>query len=749
MQKKNDNSEMNSCKTEELESRGCGCNRDPIKKEEKEDTCEIKDSCGCSENLANEKEQELTCENEKSEDSCDCGCSEDSTLKKEQQDTCKTEELDACGCGCSGDFFEEKKPVNRRKPLYIIATSAVIFTIGLYFDFFTPQKLLAEILFLVVVAISGYKIIPNGIKSLLKVKFNISFLMTIAAAGAFLIGSGAEGASVIFLYFLAEFLEDYAGERARKSMSSLLKLAPETATVKKNLKNIKMHVHAVNIDDIVIVRPGDKIPLDGIVISGVSSVNQAAITGESVPVAKKEGNDVFAGTLNEEGYLEIKVTKQSDETVISKIIELVKESQNRKSNTEAFIDRFSNYYTPTVIGLALIVATVPPFLFGLSFDTWFYRALVLLVVSCPCALAISTPISMVSGITAGARNGVLVKGGEYIEEMQNIKTMVFDKTGTLTEGKLEVADVIPLNNYSKKEILQIAGSLESRSRHPLAEAVIKYVEKSNRDFKDVTDFESVAGKGVKGKIDNKMFYIGKKSLFKGNPEFPDELINNLESNGKTAVILGNDDHIIAVIGLMDKIRNISRNTIQELKNKGIGSVMLTGDNESVAKAVSSKIGIDRYYAGLLPEDKVRIIEELIKKEHVGMVGDGVNDAPALARSNIGIAMGAAGSDVAIETADIALMHDDISKINYLIDLSKKTMNVVKQNVTASILIKSSFAILAVIGFITLWMGVAIGDMGLSLAVILNALRIGNKNKNDTSYENREFEGDYSDMKVKS
>lgn len=626
---------------------------------------------------------------------------------------------------CEANLLEEKEPVNKHKPVYIIGISAIILAIGVYFDFFTSQKLFAEILFLAVVVISGYEIIPNGIRSLLKGKFNISFLITIAALGAFLIGEGAEGASVIFLYFIAEFLEDYAGERARKSIGKLVKLAPQTAVVKRSGKNIELHAHAVDIDEIVVVKPGDKIPLDGIVVNGTSSVNQATITGESIPITKIEGDNVFAGTLNEEGYLEVKVTKRSDETIISKIIELVKDSQKRKSKTEAFIDKFANYYTPTVIGLAVFVATVPPFIFGLNFDTWFYRALVLLVVSCPCALAISTPVSMVSGITAGTRNGVLIKGGEYVEEMQNIKTMVFDKTGTLTEGKLEVTDVITLNNYSEKEILQIAGPLESRSKHPLAEAVIRYVEKSDMNFKNVENFESITGKGVKGKIDNKMFYIGKKSLFKYYSEFPNKIVSDIENNGKTAIILGNDEHVIGVIGLMDKIRPLSRSTIQGLKERNVKTVMLTGDNESTAKAVSSKIGIDKYYAGLLPEDKVKIIDELLKeREHVAMTGDGVNDAPALARSNVGIAMGAAGSDVAIETADIALMQDDISKVNYLIDLSKKTMKVVKQNVTASILIKGSFAILAVFGFITLWMGVAIGDMGLSLAVILNALRVG-------------------------
>ena len=477
--------------------------------------------------------------------------------------------------------------------------------------------------------------------------------------------------------------------------------------------------------------PGDKIPLDGIIINGISSVNQAAITGESIPVTKKEGDMVYAGTINDEGYFELRVTKRSDETVLSKIIELVKDSQYNKSKTEAFIDKFSNYYTPSVLLLAVIVATVPPFILGLNFDTWFYRALVLLVVSCPCALAISTPVSMVSGITAGTNKGVLIKGGAYIEEMQKIKTIVFDKTGTLTEGKLEVTDIIPLNKYNKKSILEISGSLESKSKHPLAEAVVKYCGNTGVKLLDVNNFKSITGKGITGQIDEEMFYVGRKNLLTFINEFPDNLIENLEMNGKTVLIVANQNHIIGLIGLMDKIKPLSHSTIISLKDRNIKTIMLTGDNEGTAKSVSSKIGIDSYYSGLLPEDKVKIVNDLIvKDEHVAMVGDGVNDAPALARSNVGIAMGSAGSDVAIETADIALMHDDISKIGYIIDLSRKTMSVVKQNVSLSIVVKGSFAFFAVLGFVSLWMAVAFGDMGLTLVVIINALRIGNSKKTE-------------------
>jgi Cd2+/Zn2+-exporting ATPase len=630
---------------------------------------------------------------------------------------------------CATDIFEEREPLWRQKKILIILTAGIILAVGLYFEFLSKQHMLAQILFLVVVTVSGYNIIKKSVLSVLKKRLDMNFLMSIAAVGAFLIGHGEEGAAVIFLFFIAEFLEDYAAERARKSVASLLKLAPETAVVKRNGKEITVHTHEVEVKELIVVKPGDRIPLDGVVIKGVSSVNQAPITGESMPVAKEKGSNVFAGTINQEGYLEIRVTKKSDETMLSKIVKLVERAQKKKSKTEVFIDKFARYYTPTVIILAFIVMAVPTLIFGFSFDEWFYRALVLLVVSCPCALAISTPVSMVSGITSAARNGVLIKGGSYIEEIRNEKTIVFDKTGTLTEGKPEVTDVIALNKYSEKELLKIAASLESRSKHPLAEAIIKNAEKRKIKLANVSEFKSMTGKGLKGKINGKWFYVGNKSFFEEiETGFPKDFMGKFENEGKTSVLVGNDNHVIGVIALMDKIRDVSYNVIRDLKKRGIKTVMLTGDNERIAKTIAEKLAIDEYYAELLPEDKVKVIEKLLKRyKHVVMIGDGVNDAPALAKVHVGIAMGAIGSDVAIETADIVLMNDDLSKVGYLLDLSKKTMFVIKQNILASILIKSSFVVLAFSGIVTLWLAVAIGDMGLSLAVILNALRIGRKN----------------------
>ncbi|MDO9626529.1 MAG: cation-translocating P-type ATPase [Methanobacteriaceae archaeon] len=711
------------------------------KNSEKNHTSHNKDTC----------EHEIS-DNNRMEKSCECGCSEktkqsNSHNHEKSSEICHVEcddgENEFCSC-CSGDLMDEKDPLWKRKHVLVISISAAIFSFALYLDFFTSQSLLSELLFLIVVGLSGYNTIKSGIKSLLKGRFTINILITFAAFGAFLIGEGAEGASVFLLFYLAEYLEEYASSRARKSIKSLLKMAPEKATIRRNGESMEINVSQVDLKDVVLVKPGDKIPVDGEVKEGISSVNQAAITGESLPITKNPGDPVFAGTLNEEGYLEIEVSKKSTETVISKIIDLVKEAQSKKSPTEQFIEKFAKYYTPAVMGIAAMVAVIPTSVLGQSFDTWFYRALVLLVVSCPCALAISTPVAMVSGITAGTRKGLLIKGGEFIEEMQNIQTVIFDKTGTLTEGNLEVTDLISLNNFVDGEILSIAAALESKSKHPLARAIVKFASENNEmpensekgnindlTLPEVEEFESITGEGLKGKVNDDKFIIGKKTLFDdlkiSNTEMDsiNEIISNLEKQGKTVIILGKNSNLMALFGLMDKIREKSLNTIKSLKENKIHTLMLTGDNEGTARAVSAKIGVDTYYSNLLPQDKVDIVEKLIEQgQHVAVVGDGVNDAPALALSNIGIAMGVAGSDVAIETADVALMNDDISNVNYLIDLSKRTMAVVKQNVTVSIIIKSSFALMAVLGFVSLWMAVAIGDMGLSLAVIINAMRIG-------------------------
>jgi len=636
----------------------------------------------------------------------------------------ESERYEACNDACSVCSVEEYEHGSDAR--WIIPAGGLLLLAGLYLELFAHQRLLAQLFFLVVVAVAGRRIIRAGITSALRGKLNINFLITLAAAGAFLIGHGEEGAAVVYLFFIAEYLEDYASARARHSIAELMKLAPDTATVKRNGREVKLHVHEVAVGDVVVVKPGDRIPLDGVVERGTSSVNQAPITGESMPVPKRPGDEVYAGTINEEGYLEIRVTKRSEESMLSKIIKLVEQAQREKSRTEAFIDRFARYYTPAVIALAVLVSIAPPLLFDQPFKEWVYRGLVLLVISCPCALAISTPVSMVSAITSAARNGVLIKGGSHIEELKHVRVVVFDKTGTLTSGSPEVTDVIALNGVSEAELLSIAASLEAKARHPLARAIVAAARERGVPITEVTEFKALPGKGIEGELNGMRYFVGSRLFLKERGiALPEELVHRLEQEGKSVVAVSSDGSVIGIIALSDKLREHAQETVAELKRRGIRTVMLTGDNPRAAKAVATRLGIDEYYAELLPHEKVRVVEELIAEyEHVVMVGDGVNDAPALARAKVGIAMGAIGSDVAIESADIALMQDDLSKLGYLLELSARTMSVVRQNVAASILIKGSFAVLTFPGYITLWLAVAIGDMGLSLAVILNALRIG-------------------------
>lgn len=633
---------------------------------------------------------------------------------------------------CATDVFEEKQSIWKRKKVATIIASATLLSLGLSIGFLLNEQVPATILFLAVVAVSGYPIVRKGLSSLLKKRLDMNLLMTIAAAGAFLIGHGEEGATVIFLFYIAEFLEDYAVEKTGKSVGALMKLAPESAIVKKDGKEVSVHVHEVDPEETILVRPGERVSLDGVVKKGFSLVNQAPITGESIPVSKQVGDEVYAGTLNGQGLLEIQVTKRAEETMISKIVQLVEKVQEQKSPTEKFIDRFAKYYTPSVILLATLVAIVPPILFSAPFDNWIYRALTLLVVACPCALAISTPVSIVSGITSAARNGALIKGGTYVEEMSKMKVFAFDKTGTLTKGRLEVTDIIPVGHSSSKlterDVVVLAAGCEKYSTHPLSAAIIRKAEELGEVIPDPEDFQYISGRGSIAKCNGGIILSGSRGLVKEyggyfSPQV-DEQMKKLESQGKTTTLVVENGEVKGIIAMADTVKEHAAETVWKLKEMGLKVVMISGDNEETAKAIAGQLGIDRYFAELSPEDKLEIIDELRREEkHVVMVGDGVNDAPALAKANVGIAMGAIGSDVALETADIALMHDDLSKLSYLFSLSKRTVKVMKQNIYSSILIKGILAILAVLGFATLWLAVGIGDMGLSLAVILNAMRL--------------------------
>ena len=646
----------------------------------------------------------------------------------------KDADISLCGCpDCADDddddeeLLAEGKPLIANRPIQIIVASGLLFVLGHVFELLSFDTTIITATYMLGALIAGYEIAVSAYNSLVK-KHTIgpAMLMCIACVASFIIGHPEEGAAVTFLYYIAEFLEDYSEFRAKRSIKSLVKIAPDTARVKVGDKEEIKNVDEVDIGEIVIVKPGDKVPLDGEIIHGSSSINQASITGESVPVLKRVGDEVFSGTVNEDGYLEVKVTTAAKDSMISKIVTLVKSSQLNRSETETLVEKVAKYYTPVMMVAAICVALIPPLILGENLTDWVYKALSLLVISCPCAFLISTPVGMVSAITSATRNGVIIKGSTYVEEMRNIKAVIFDKTGTLTEGKLKLSDIKVLDeSYSQEDIVRIAASLESESSHPIAQAVVDYANDENISLGNVEEFKNVPGKGIVANIDGEQYYAANESLIEGSffDISRDEI--NEYSEGKTVIFVGNASNVMGIITVSDKIRDNASEVMADLKSQGVQTVMLTGDNKLAAKSVASEIGIDYVYANLLPQDKLNLLDTIRNKfGDVAMVGDGINDAPALARANIGIAMGAAGSDVAIETADVALMQDDISKLPYLFSLSRKTMGIIKQNITLAITIKFLCAVLAILGIITLMMSVGVGDLGLTLLVILNSFRIG-------------------------
>ncbi|MEK0324320.1 MAG: cation-translocating P-type ATPase [Nitrosopumilus sp.] len=632
---------------------------------------------------------------------------------------------------CDADHDHESLPLDVHsnwKPLLLSSGAGALLLIGLVLKFILDQELFSLALFIASAGIAGHQIVFDGLRSLLHRRLSISFLMTVAAVGAFFVGQGEEGAAVLFLFSIAGVLEERAIEGTKKSLQALVKLAPETAFVKKSGKELEITLHEVKVGDQVVVRPGGRIPVDGVVRLGISTVDQSSVTGESMPVTKHVGDMVYAGTINQNGILEIDVSKSVDDTVISKIVRMVKDAPDKKSVTEMFVERFSTYYTPLVLIGALSVAIVPPLFFGLPLTDWLYRALVLLVISCPCALAISTPITMISGITGATRQGVLVKGGIFIEELSKVKAVAFDKTGTLTIGKQKVIDILPTHNHmTSTKLLSIASSLESMSHHPIAIAIVEHSASEKVKPKKVMKFQEIIGKGVRGTIAGEDYYVGSPGMFRElGLSINEKHIEALESAGKTILLVGKEHEVLGTIGLKDKVRDDAKESIRHLNQHGVKTVMLTGDNPTVAKEIAKELGMEEFYAGLLPEEKVGIIKDLkLKYGRVAMVGDGINDAPALAHASVGIAMGAAGSDVALETCDVALMRDEPMKIPYLLDLSLKTMRRMKENIIAAILVKSTFALFAIPGLTPLWLAVAVGDMGLTLVVILNAMRVSN------------------------
>lgn len=583
----------------------------------------------------------------------------------------------------------------------------------------TGQIAWYEIFYLIAAVLGGSNFFVAGFRSLRSLSLDIDFLMTIAIVGAVIIGEHMEAAAIAFLFSTAELLEDYAVDRARQSLQSLMALAPDEATLKTEHGERVVPVDVVERGQVVIVRPGDKVPVDGEVIEGFSAVDQASVTGESMPVNKGVGATVFSGTINLEGYLEVRVTKGASESTLQRIIEMVEDAEDHRAPSEQFVETFSRYYTPVVTLLALGVILIPTVLFGGDFSEWFVRGLTLLVIACPCALVISTPIAVVSGITSAARQGVLIKGGNYLEAAGDVRVVAFDKTGTLTYGKPIVTDVVSFGEWQEADVLRIASALEKRSAHPIAKAICAYAEMDAEV--QVQHFESLTGQGVSGQIDGIVYRLGSPDLFAGEYR---ELVNGLQSLGKTVVLVGTQTEVMGAIAVADKVREEAHEVIAALQRRGIQTVMLTGDHEQTARAIADDVGVGAWHANLLPDQKLDVLKDLVKQHGaVAMVGDGVNDAPALAFSTVGVAMGVAGSDTALETADVALMADDLSKLPYLFDLSKQARKIIRQNIGCAILIKVGLAAGIIPGMVSLFVAVLAGDMGTTLGVTGNALRL--------------------------
>ncbi|WP_267163813.1 heavy metal translocating P-type ATPase [Halovenus salina] len=620
----------------------------------------------------------------------------------------------------------------------------------------TPHRI-EDLLFLAGAAVGGEVILRNGAVSVRNRQLDIDFLMSVAILGAVTASLGFgealyfEAATLAFLFNIAELLEAYSMDRARNSLRELMDLSPDEARLRRDGQEMTVPAAEVEVGETVIVKPGEKIPVDGEVLDGESAVDQSPVTGESVPVDKTAGDEVYAGTLVEGGYLEIETTAGAGEHTLARIVDLVEDAGTGTTDREQFVDRFADYYTPAVVGLAVLAVVGGPLVAG-GVQTWFVRGLTLLVLACPCAFVISTPVSVVSGITSAARNGVLIKGGSHLEAMGEVETVALDKTGTLTKGELTVTDVIPLNDNTEADVLRCAHGLERRSEHPIGDAIVDYADGRDVDEATVEDFEALTGKGVRATVGGRDHYAGKPSLFEGlgfdlshvhaatdggvvttrSQELCErndcldllaETVPDLQAEGKTVVLVGNDDELEGVIAVADELRAGAAETVARLHDLGVERVvMLTGDNERTARAIGEQVGVDEVRAELLPEDKVAAVREF-EDGGVAMVGDGINDAPALATATVGVAMGAAGTDTALETADIALMSDDIANLGYLRSLSGQANSVIRQNIWASLGVKALLVVLVPFGYVPIWVAVLVGDAGMTVGVTGNAMRL--------------------------
>jgi len=618
-------------------------------------------------------------------------------------------------------------PASADSRLHLLVGSGVAFATGLLASFLNAPASFVWIPFVVSIALGGVFTARRAVASVRAGHLDINVLMVIAVCGALALAEWAEAASVVFLFALAQLLEARAMDRARGAIRALMDLAPADAIVRREGHQQRVPVDDVRVGDTILVGPGEKLPLDGRVVAGDSYVNQAPVTGESLPVEKTAGDDVFAGTINGRGALDVVVTRLRRDSTLARIIHLVERAQGQRAPSQAFVDRFARVYTPAVLAFAIVVALAPPLLLGGTWSTWVYRSLVLLVISCPCALVISTPVSIVSALAAAARKGVLIKGGAHLERMASIRCIAFDKTGTLTHGRLHVVGVQPMPGIDPSEVVRLAASLEMRSEHPIGRAIVEHATYSGIPPVSVDAFQSLPGRGAEARVGGHALVVGSHRLFEERGLCSAEMEASLETftaRGCGSVMVAAAGNAIGVIGVADEPREAARDAVDLLRQQGIEHViLLTGDQESAAKTLAESLDLDGYRAALLPEDKVTAVEDLRRRYgSLAMIGDGVNDAPALAAADVGIAMGVAGTDAALETADVALMADELLKIPYALRLSRATMRNIRANIAFSIVLKGALLILAVTGAATLWMAVA-ADMGASLIVIANALRL--------------------------
>ncbi|MGZ0708796.1 heavy metal translocating P-type ATPase [Coraliomargarita sp. W4R53] len=644
------------------------------------------------------------------------------------------QEASACGCDHTHSSKLPSEPV-------LVGVSGALIALGLICKFSGMSTWLATLLFLAGTIAGGLLVFPSGWKAIRTLDLNMNALMTVAVIGAWAIGEGAEGAVVVFLFALSEWLESLSVSRARNSIRSLLSLAPETA-LRKNAdgETEEVEASAVEIGETITVRSGQRVPLDGVVREGSSSVNQAPITGESVPVDKAPGDEVYAGTVNGEGSFDFEVTKLASDSTLSRIIHMVEEAEQSRAPTQRFVDRFAAIYTPAVFAFALLTALVPPLVFDGEWFTWIYRALALLVIACPCALVIATPVSIVSGLTALVRRGVLVKGGVHLEAVGKLKALAVDKTGTITEGQPKVVSVHPFSENSEDEVLTLAAMIDSHSEHPIARTIIDEAELRELSYRPGTDYQSMTGLGAQAILESgKVGFVGNRRLVEEaglSVDAYEEVLAQIESRGLSLALVGylpdenSQGSVIGVISIGDAIRPDARAALERLHAAGIEKiVMLSGDNQRTVDAIAEEAGIEDASGDLMPEDKVARVRQLVETyRYVGMIGDGVNDAPALAVASVGIAMGAIGSDTAIETADMALMNDDIGKLAEAVEKGRRTLSIIRFNIGFALLIKAVFLVLAFLGIANLWMAI-LADTGATLLVIANSLRLLLNKKN--------------------